>query len=418
MFGKNDIVGKGFFKDEPDKTLVVTSMFFTLQGEGPLRGEPAFFIRLSKCNLACSFCFPGNTLIRTENNRTKRIQHIKVGETVLSWDEKKANFVQKKVLSVNKRGSEKLLRISFTPYKSIYVTEEHPFLTTNGWVKARELTSGDTVLNFSSQKKAHMQGYKVACIEVFSESTPFTWRCFKKLQETNLVEVYNIEVDDTHTYIAENLIVHNCDTFFDKGERMSFAEINHKITQIITDYFEGNPPLWAVRRNMALVITGGEPLLQDNLVNFLEVVGNTFLACQVETNGTQPLDKLPSEVLRVVSPKCREKDGIAIEYLKPKLDRLAWADYLKFVMCADKSSPYSEIPDWAHEWVKESERRKIFISPMNIYNREPVGEVVSFWEPGLLNMEENRKNHEYAAKYCLQHGYILNLQIQLYASLA
>jgi glucan biosynthesis protein len=75
---------------------------------------------------------------------------------------------------------------------------------------------------------------------------------------------------------------------------------------------------------------------------------------------------------------------------------------------------------------------------MNIYNSEPmkskqlrassnqisleerstVDEIVSFWEPGLLNMAENQKNHEYAAKYCAQHGLTMNLQIHLYASLA
>jgi 7-carboxy-7-deazaguanine synthase len=35
---------------------MVTSMFFTLQGEGPYAGMPALFIRLAKCNLDCSFC--------------------------------------------------------------------------------------------------------------------------------------------------------------------------------------------------------------------------------------------------------------------------------------------------------------------------------------------------------------------------
>jgi len=33
-------------------------------------------------------------------------------------------------------------------------------------------------------------------------------------------------------------------------------------------------------------------------------------------------------------------------------------------------------------------------------------------------MAENQKNHEYAAKYCARHGYTLNLQVHLYASLA
>lgn len=56
MFGMNDSVGKAFFKEAKPDELFITSRFFTLQGEGPFRGHPAYFIRLAKCNLACSFC--------------------------------------------------------------------------------------------------------------------------------------------------------------------------------------------------------------------------------------------------------------------------------------------------------------------------------------------------------------------------
>ena len=56
MFGMNEIVGKKYFKDAPQDSLLVTSRFYTLQGEGPYRGFPAYFVRLAKCNLACSFC--------------------------------------------------------------------------------------------------------------------------------------------------------------------------------------------------------------------------------------------------------------------------------------------------------------------------------------------------------------------------
>ena len=37
MFGKNEIVGQKFFKDA-DGLYYVTSMFLTLQGEGPFAG--------------------------------------------------------------------------------------------------------------------------------------------------------------------------------------------------------------------------------------------------------------------------------------------------------------------------------------------------------------------------------------------
>jgi 7-carboxy-7-deazaguanine synthase len=159
-----------------------------------------------------------------------------------------------------------------------------------------------------------------------------------------------------------------------------------------------------------------------------------FKKTQIETNGTQ-WQPIPDSTILVCSPKCTE--GLNPHYLHPHPKVLERADCLKFVMCADENSPYRQIPDWAHEWRKRG-TQPIFISPMNIYNKEPekarrmraekgegdiderstVDEVVSFWEPGLLNMEANKRNHEYAARYCIDHGLTFNVQIHLLASVA
>ncbi len=36
--------------------LIINEIFYSLQGEGARAGRPSIFIRLSKCNLRCSFC--------------------------------------------------------------------------------------------------------------------------------------------------------------------------------------------------------------------------------------------------------------------------------------------------------------------------------------------------------------------------
>ena len=282
MFGKNEIVGQKYFNNAAEDQLFVTSIFYTLQGEGPYRGEPSVFIRLAKCNLACSFC----------------------------------------------------------------------------------------------------------------------------------------------------------DTYFDGGDWLTFEQIDLRVGNVLREYFGGVIPDWAEQK-IGLVITGGEPMLQKNLGPFLEYVKDHFAWTQIESNGTVWQD-IPSSTTLVCSPKCSEKNGAPVKYLRPNADVMERADCLKFVMNADPDSPYSSIPDWAHEYASVGSGKQVFISPMNIYNREPqkskqmrstknditieersaVDEVISFWEEGLLDMKENQKNHEYAAKYCAQHGFTLNLQIHLYASLA
>lgn len=301
MFGNNAIVGQSYFKDANER-LFVTSIFFTLQGEGPYRGEPALFVRLAKCNLNCSFC----------------------------------------------------------------------------------------------------------------------------------------------------------DTFFDDGDWMTIPELESRIDQTISDYFKGNVPMWArelwggvadpndlgkpqpalKKREMVLVVTGGEPMLQKNLVPFLERMNARFAKTQIESNGTI-VQNIPQETTLVVSPKCSEKNGQAVKYLEPRPEMLARADCLKFVMSSDENSPYNTVPEWALEW-RARTGKPVFVSPMNIYNtlpqkskqlraesndisiqeRSTVDEVISFWEPGLLNMQANQANHEYAGRYAAQNGLILNLQVHLFCSLA
>ena len=243
-----------------------------------------------------------------------------------------------------------------------------------------------------------------------------------------------------------NLDCSFCDTFFDDGDWMTFDQIGEKMHETITAYWTDkgqNVPDWAYNMhngkeypNIVLVMTGGEPLLQENISAFMQQELQNFKAVQVESNGI-PDTVVPEGVTLVCSPKCMEKEGKAVKYYSPSKTILDRADCLKFVMSADVDSPYHTVPQWAHDW-KARTGKDIYCSPMNIYNEMPqqikllraekgvitmaerstVDEVISWWAPGLLDMSANEANHKHVGQYCMQHGLKMQMQMHLFASIA
>ncbi|ARB06149.1 QueE-like radical SAM domain [Dinoroseobacter phage vB_DshS-R5C] len=230
-----------------------------------------------------------------------------------------------------------------------------------------------------------------------------------------------------------NLACSFCDTYFDSGDWLTFDELDTCIDDLLWD---ASPVL--DKEDYVLIITGGEPMLQKALVPYLYSQDRKWRHVQIESNGIIVQD-IPAAVTLVVSPKCLEKDGRATRYIKPNPKMLERADHLKFVMESNGNSPYSKLPDWAFEWARGDEHSStdIFVSPMNVYNRAPkqakvdrltnqttlrdrseIEEVISFWEPGLLDLEVNRDNHEYTARYAVRHGLRFQVQAHLYAGLA
>ena len=231
-----------------------------------------------------------------------------------------------------------------------------------------------------------------------------------------------------------NLNCQFCDAYFEEGDWMTVDEILTRARDLILDGAEVGEDTVKdfARLKVGLVLTGGEPMLQDDAVaELFTVARNNFAWHQIETNGTQNIKTIPKFVDVVVSPKCLEKSGKAVRYLEVHQSCLDRATCLKFVVSADPESPYHDIPDYA-----KKSSLPIYVSPMNIYTRLPAkalrfdgtkagleersttDEVISFWEEGLLDRDANKANHEYAARLAVKRGYMFNLQQHLYGSMA
>jgi organic radical activating enzyme len=217
-----------------------------------------------------------------------------------------------------------------------------------------------------------------------------------------------------------------CDYWNAKGESVPLWAMPKQLEDPLTTYYP----------NIVLVMTGGEPLLQDNISEFMRQQLVNFKAVQVESNGI-PDTEVPEGVTLVCSPKCMEKNGVATRYFTPSKTILERADCLKFVMTANADNPYNTVPQWALDW-KDRTGKPIYVSPMNVYNtfpqkikllraekgnitmaeRSTVDEVINFFEPGLLDMAAIERNHAYVGQYCMQNGLKMNMQMHLFANLA
>ena len=86
------------------------------------------------------------------------------------------------------------------------------------------------------------------------------------------------------------------------------------------------------RHNCSLVeITGGEPLLQDDVYPLMDRLLERGLTVMLETGGHRPITRVPPAVVKIVDVKC-PGSGEAGKNDWANLDRLAPHDELKFVV--------------------------------------------------------------------------------------
>lgn len=196
-----------------------------------------------------------------------------------------------------------------------------------------------------------------------------------------------------------------CDTSFelDKGTHYELSDLLDKLTGL-PGYYPGD----------ALVITGGEPTLQANLLEFCKCAKPYFDTIQIETNGTQAyfFDLVPSSIITVVSPKPSHKLG-GYAPLSPTV--LAKASCLKFVISADPNSIHHEVPEWGLSASRPT-WSPTYVSPMAEYKQPYAGEVSSIWDDSLIDREATAWNYVYAAAYTMRHNLRLSLQTHLFTA--
>ena len=169
-------------------------------------------------------------------------------------------------------------------------------------------------------------------------------------------EIYlSVQGESTHTGLpcifirltGCNLRCSWCDTAyaFHEGKNMSIDEILQKVENFGIHLVE---------------ITGGEPLMQDNVYTLMRRLIEKGYKVMLETGGSISLERVPKDVIKIMDLKCPgsgEQDKNNLDNLK----LLAPHDEVKFVILDKKDY------EWSRDIIKRykiNETAHILLSPV------------------------------------------------------
>jgi 7-carboxy-7-deazaguanine synthase len=124
-----------------------------------------------------------------------------------------------------------------------------------------------------------------------------------------------------------NLRCHWCDTAyaFHGGEKMTVDEVMAQVRQ------------WGGK---LVELTGGEPLLQDDVYPLAERLLDEGFRVLVETSGERPIGRLPRAVIKIVDVKC-PGSGEGEKFCSANLESLERKDQIKFVILDENDYRYA-----------------------------------------------------------------------------
>lgn len=164
-------------------------------------------------------CFPAGTMLNgNATGHGVTIENIMVGDTVYACNHSASRFDPRKVLRTFKSKPTRMVGIHYAKEYVLYCTPSHPILTSGQsndndpilgpkcvYQKAEKIKSGDFIITAVFGTTARSTRERVDFIE---EIQPTYDGTFGGVCPDGLV--YNIEVEDEHTYIANGVVVHNC----------------------------------------------------------------------------------------------------------------------------------------------------------------------------------------------------------------
>jgi len=148
-----------------------------------------------------------------------------------------------------------------------------------------------------------------------------------------------------------------CDTAyaFHGGKKMTVEEVLARV-----DELAGRQA--GARATMPLVeLTGGEPLLQEEIYPLAEKLLGVGYTVMIETSGERFVGKLPKEVIKIVDVKCPDS-GEPDTFEMRNLEELTKSDEVKFVLATRRDYEFAREFTQGHGLARRV--REVLFSPV------------------------------------------------------
>lgn len=140
-------------------------------------------------------CFPPGTPITLASGASKPIEQVEPAEWVLTFDRTTRTLVPAQVTArIVRQDAQRFVRIN----DALVATDNHPFFTDTGWVRAVDLQVGARLLSLSEARGA-------AGSELGVQPAPIA----RLTLEAGAGLTYNLHVDGQHSYFAGGMLVHD-----------------------------------------------------------------------------------------------------------------------------------------------------------------------------------------------------------------
>jgi len=173
----------------------------------PLSGDPSAAIGKNVFGGVMDECLVGDSLVSTPAGPV-RIDSLVAGDAVYGVED--GQVVRDRVEASRYTGLKDVLEVEFDNGSRLVGTASHPLLTSTGWVGLGDLRVGQEVHCAGTERSGGLRG----CEEVRRGGESGVHGLDRArvvfVRKLGHRQVYNIETRRTHTYVANGVVVHNC----------------------------------------------------------------------------------------------------------------------------------------------------------------------------------------------------------------